>query len=130
VSQAPEEVVRVALVKRMVEQLGYPKGFITVEKELAQLPHLQSVQNIPKRRLDILVFSQKEEGELFPLLLIECKAVDLKSNHATQLIGYNSFVQAPFIALANQEHLFIADANTLDFQENLPNYEELRAKTS
>jgi hypothetical protein len=59
VAAQPEELVRQALVRRMVDELGYPSSLITVEKSLQQLPHIeQSGLKLPLRRADILVFAK------------------------------------------------------------------------
>lgn len=105
----PEEQLRISLVEYMVQKLGYPRELISLEKEIALLPHLSHLpkKTIPKRRIDILVFAKGEEG-MRPLLMIECKAVALNESHVQQLISYNTFVQAPFIALVNEEEqLFV-----------------------
>ena len=81
----------------MVQQLGYPKSLIAVEKGMAAfgLPDTS-------RRIDILCFMPGKEG-LKPLLLIECKVEDPNQAAAEQLFGYNKTVEAPFIALASKE---------------------------
>ena len=99
---SPEEIIRQALIKKMVEEKGYPKECITIEKALNQLPHLKG-KTVPKRRFDVVCFSSKVHPtiELFPLLLVECKAIDLKRDALSQIVGYNFHVEAFSIALVN-----------------------------
>jgi hypothetical protein len=69
-----------------------------------------------------------------PLLLIECKAPDVKIDRTTlnQVARYNSQTQAPFLALTNgMEHYFIK----VEFLENklialpeMPTYEYLASQ--
>lgn len=88
----------------MIEQLGYPRELIVVEKELSLLPHLRSHGQLPTRRADIICFGKDihPDYSLFPLLLIECKAGEMGFDAEQQALGYNHYVQAPYVALANQ----------------------------
>ncbi len=76
----------------MVDELGYPKGLIVVEKELK---HFTS-KEAPKRRIDILCFDRA----MHPLLLIECKAQAIDEKAVTQVVGYNALIGAPLLGLA------------------------------
>ena len=130
VEKTPEEVVRQRLIKKMVEELEYPIALLAVEKELSSLPHLQliSTKKIPKRRADIIVFT-KGRTSLFPLLMIECKALPLTLKFAQQVIGYNTFVKAPFVALANENQMMTGSYNEksgmFGFTPGLPPYQTL-----
>ena len=131
----PEEVVRQNLLNLMVDQLQFPKGLISVEKELSTLPHLKNnlkgeteglrgqkanlkkVQNqnssffqdqkLPLRRVDILVFGKNIHPlyPLYPLLMIECKKDKLTEAALQQVIGYNYHVQAYFVAVAGRDEI-------------------------
>ncbi|MFN0064880.1 MAG: type I restriction enzyme HsdR N-terminal domain-containing protein [Chlamydiales bacterium] len=131
VKETPEEVVRQLLLQKMVRDLHYPLLMIGVEKELAKLPHLQLQGNIPKRRADILVFAKHIHAEypIFPLVLIECKAVKLTPRIAAQVVGYNAVVQAPFLVLANREEIltghFDETAGHFRFEPGLKSYSTL-----
>ncbi len=133
VEATPEEIIRQDLIKKMVQELGFPSTLIAVERELAQLPHLQLTgkAEIPKRRADLIVFARNihPEHDLFPLLMIECKAVALTPRFAQQVVGYNTCVQAPFLALANGDQVmtgaFDRAAGHMRFQPGLPSYEAL-----
>lgn len=103
VAATPEEKVRQALIAKMVGELGYPPALIGVEKALSQLPHITSV-DIPLRRLDIVVFGKDihPEHSLYPLLVIECKAVKLTDEVVNQVAGYNDTIGAYYIGVANE----------------------------
>lgn len=106
VKATPEEQVRQHLLQWMTQELGYPSSLISVEQDLRKLPHLLSSKiKIPNRRADILVFGKgvHPDYDLFPLLLIECKAVKLSQEVINQVIGYNHHVQARYFAVANAE---------------------------
>lgn len=126
----PEERIRQAWVQKMVRDLGYPRHLIALEKELASLPHLLH-QKVPKRRADIIVFAKDIHPDypLYPLLMIECKATKLLPHVASQVIGYNEFVKAPYIAIANETDLmlghFAEEAGMICFERGLKNYEKL-----
>lgn len=122
VTPLPEEKVRQALLHQMIHSLGYPKGLIVVEKSLADLPHLQG-KSVPDCRVDIVVF---HPVSMHPLLLVECKATPLNSKVERQLIGYNLYVQAPFISLANPEGAQICTSQEKnEWVPWLPSYQEL-----
>lgn len=127
----PEEKIRIGLVKKMVDTLGYPPGNISVEKSLSRLPHLAGVPLLPKRSVDLLVFAKDlhPSHSLYPLLLIECKAVSLTDKVLRQVVGYNRFVQACFIGVADKTRFLIGhfDAGRQDyvFREELPSFESL-----
>jgi hypothetical protein len=133
VKQTPEERIRQGWVQKMILELGFPLALLTVEKELATLPHLSHLppSEIPKRRVDILVFAKNIHPaySLYPLLMIECKALSLNSKNAAQVIGYNNVVQAPFVGIANDQRIMIGRYDPLEkhfsFQEGLPSYSDL-----
>lgn len=89
VANTPEERVRQALIQRMIAELGFPKGLISVEK------------GIGTRRYDVVCYTK----EMAPLLLVECKAGALDEAAVRQAIGYNDAVKAPFICLANAKEM-------------------------
>ena len=129
----PEERVRQRLISRMVKELGFPLAFLAVEKELKLLPHLRLIPSnkIPRRRIDIVAFAKgiHPDYPLFPLLLVECKAVALTPKVARQVVGYNDVVKAPFVAVANEDHIltggYDAESGLFRFQEGLPTYTQL-----
>ena len=134
VSALPEEKIRQALLSEMTQSLGYPLGNLALEKNLSQLPHLQAKASLPRRRADLIVFAKNLHPQyaLYPLLLVECKAVPLTHKTLRQIIGYNQFVGAYFLAAVNQTHTYLGwyDANYQDFifQEGPLSYELLLKK--
>ena len=98
VTAKPEEKVRQKFIQIMIGELGFPKGLLAVEKEVASLSPLSTVD--PHRRIDILVLAPGKEG-LQPLLLVECKAESIDEAALSQVLGYNRAIGAPFICLTN-----------------------------
>jgi hypothetical protein len=112
----------------MISDLGYPRSLMAIEKQLSGLPHLAQQNHLPQRRIDILVYTQLQ-NKLQPLLIIECKWGKLEPKFFTQLLGYNSYIRAPFVGLAN-EHQFLLGMKdplkgTMTFQLGLPSYDQL-----
>ncbi|MFI5333633.1 MAG: type I restriction enzyme HsdR N-terminal domain-containing protein [Chlamydiales bacterium] len=130
VSATPEELVRQQLLLRMTEDLGYPKELLAIEKELSEFPHLKQ-QAVPQRRIDILCFGRGNppSDALYPLLLIECKKEKLTRGAKEQLLGYNSYVGASFVAAcAKDEVLFgYRRGAEWEFLTFLPPYVQLLA---
>ncbi len=131
VAATPEEIVRQKLLLRMTDELGYPKELLAIEKELTELPHLTK-KNLPQRRIDILCFGKNihPDHSLYPLLLIECKREKLFSAAKEQLLGYNAFVQAYFVALVSREEILFGFRTGKDYQflAFLPPYAQLVAQ--
>lgn len=127
----PEERVRVRLIHALL-LMGYPKGGIAVEKELSQMPHLQSATfGFPQRRADLVCFASgiHPTEALYPLLLIECKGVPLTLRMRNQVIGYNHFLRAYFVALVNGTDTWLGwlDATSGEYQwiSAFPSYADL-----
>lgn len=104
VAATPEEIVRQRWIHRMVQELGFPKELLVIERELKMLPHLQQHPDLPTRRVDVLSFG-KGPSEIFPLLLIECKDEALSQQALDQALAYNTFVQAYYVAIVNQDQI-------------------------
>lgn len=133
VKATPEELVRQNILKKMVHELGFPPHWIAVEKDLQQLPHhILSNGKVPKRRLDIVCYAKDQEGMLFPLLLIECKAISINPKTLQQVVSYNEFVQAHFVAVVNHQTQFIGhfdeEKGHYCFLEHFPPFCELMQK--
>lgn len=135
VSALPEEIVRHKLVLKMIQHLGYPIGNLALEKSLHQLPHLQMKPSLPQRRADLIVFAKNlhPQHSLYPLLLVECKATPLSNKVLQQMVGYNHFVGAYFIAAVNQTEAYFgyyhAEYKDYMFTKGFPSYQDL-LKTS
>jgi hypothetical protein len=130
VSALPEEFVRQRFIKYMIE-LGYPHAHIAVEKELRQLPHMTLISNLPDRRADIICFAKDIHPDfpLYPLLLVECKAVNLTPKVLNQVTGYNYFLKAYFVAVVNENSIktgwYDQTLEKYTFIDRLPTYKEL-----
>ncbi|HSW86289.1 MAG TPA: type I restriction enzyme HsdR N-terminal domain-containing protein [Rhabdochlamydiaceae bacterium] len=131
VAATPEEIVRQQLLQNMIHKLDFPKDLLSVEKDIRQLPHLLTVSNLPDRRADIICFAKDvhPQHSLYPLLLIECKeeCLDLKAQE--QLLGYNHYIKAHFVALAGRSEVKLGYYNKDDqcyrFIPYLPSYKSL-----
>jgi hypothetical protein len=99
-----EECIRQALIQKLIFELGFPRELISIEKELSKLPHLSGKQ-LPKRRVDLVCFTQN----VYPLLVIECKAIPLSEKALDQVLGYNYYIQAEFVAISNGQTQVISD---------------------
>lgn len=122
VAATPEERVRQKWLQAMMITLGYPKELLAVEKELWHLPHLLSDPHVPQRRADIICFAKGIHPQhlLYPLLLIECKQESLSAKALDQVLGYNYYVGAPFVAVVNGTHIIMNQGLS-----TLPSYQEL-----
>lgn len=127
----PEEVVRQKLVRLMIDKLGFPFYSFVVEKSLSHFPHLLEKRPLPDCRVDIacVVKGIHPDHQLFPLVAIECKAVPLTSSTLEQIVGYNYYLEAPFIAVANQNEIktgwFDEGKGGYEFMPGLPAYQDL-----
>lgn len=125
VRATPEEYVRQGIIQYLIQDLGYLKGGISVEVSLQQMPHLSSSDTkVPKRRADIVCYHQG-----WPLLLIECKAVNITEKTIRQLIGYNWYLKAPFIAVVNSKEVRFGyldkNKNSFHFSQHIPAFRDL-----
>jgi len=139
VAALPEEYVRQRVLNHMVNDCGFPKSLLAVEKPLRQLSHLSAAEQtlVPDRRADIICFAKDERitnGGIFPLLLVECKAVKLTSRVVDQVVGYNHFIRARYVMIVNQTELqmgwYDVEKKEYVFIDYLPNYKELREEKS
>ncbi|MCH9631056.1 MAG: hypothetical protein S4CHLAM37_10690 [Chlamydiia bacterium] len=125
--KSPEEIVRQNILSNMIKRLGYPKALLCVEKSLKDL-RAENIERskVPNRRVDILCYLKKE---LKPLILIECKAEVLSDKTISQVIGYNKYVGAPYIAIANMDTILTGfydeERKSYRFIKSLPSYEDL-----
>ena len=115
VANTPEERVRQALLRTMVELLGYPRSLISVER------------GIGARRTDIVCYTP----DMLALLLVECKAEAIDESAIEQALGYNEQIGAPFVCVASANNVL-----TLWFENKkrvsvpfLPKFRELSDAT-
>lgn len=132
VKASPEELVRQRWLCYMTDCLGYPRDLIAVEKSLKEMPHLLGKSSrFPNRRMDVVCFSKEvySAHEYYPLLLMECKATRIDEKALHQVKGYNHYLHASFIAVANEKEVFTAwkskEGNAYYRVERLPSYREL-----
>jgi len=131
VKATPEEKIRQELLQRLI-LLGYPSSHFAVEKGLHQMPHLALKNNrLPLRRADIVCFGKgiHPQENLYPLLLIECKAVKITQKMISQAVGYNHYLKALFIAIANNHEIktgwWNSSQKEYQFIPFLPSYSDL-----
>lgn len=132
VAALPEEYVRQRILNHMIDDLEFPAPLIAVECALGRMPHLSAAEraHVPDRRADIVCFAKDPvSGQLYPLLVIECKAVKLAARVINQVLGYNHFMRAHFIAIANQEEIrlgwYDAQRGQYEFVDYLPGHPSL-----
>lgn len=102
VKATPEEIVRHFWLSKMVGELGYPPSLLVVERKISEISSLQRGK-VPNRRVDILCYSNSLE----PLLLIECKATRLSPKMLRQVLGYNLYIGAHFVALVDKNQVWL-----------------------
>ncbi|ULC58367.1 type I restriction enzyme HsdR N-terminal domain-containing protein [Flaviramulus sp. BrNp1-15] len=87
----PEEWVRQHCVEFLINEKGYPKSLINIEKELTI--------NSLKKRYDIVVFNSN--GSIH--LIVECKApkIDIKQDTFDQIARYNLELNATYLMVTN-----------------------------
>lgn len=112
----PEEWVRQHLVHYLINEKGYPKSLINVEKQL--------IINNLKKRTDIVVFTNTGT----PHIIVECKAPSVKITQKTfdQIARYNLKLKAQFLMLSNGlQHYFAKldlENNAFVFLKDIPKY--------
>ena len=92
----PEEWVRQHFISYFIDQLGYPKGLLTVEKKI-QYGALE-------KRWDLAVFTPTQNC----FLLLECKApsIPITKSVFEQSLAYYRELQSDYLVLSNGlEHL-------------------------
>lgn len=115
----PEEWVRQHVIHYLVNDLKVPLGLIASEVSL-------SINKL-SRRCDLIVFSKESQ----PLLLIECKAVDvpLTENVFQQIAQYNFKLNVDYLMMTNGVHHVFCKIdranNRLIYLEKLPLYDEI-----
>ncbi len=117
VDLTPEEWVRQHLIHYLINEKQFPLSVISVEKQL--------VLNGIKKRYDMVVFN----NALNPLLIIECKAPQLKLTNQTfhQALRYNLNLQVPYVLITNGlQHAVLNFKNeTAVVEKEIPTYNEL-----
>jgi len=93
---APEEAVRQAVIRHLVDGLGVPKSCL--RQELA----LSAYDPKVKDRVDVAVFAA-DGSAMVPVLLVECKAPEIALDEAVvaQVRRYLRLLPARWIAITN-----------------------------
>lgn len=135
VRNSPEELVRQKLVQHLSDDLGFPKDLMVIEKSIKEIICLQERSLecfdacVPDRRIDVLCYHKSSDKSLRPLILIECKALEINDAAIAQVQAYNHYIQASFFALVNQSQAFTAYFDTKKdkfcFLKGLLSYQEL-----
>jgi len=112
----PEEWVRQHCIRYLIEEKGFPKSLINVEKEL--------IINNLKKRYDIVVFNP--DGSIH--LIIECKAPSIEINQTTfdQIARYNLKLNAMYLMVTNGLFHYYCQMDFKNeryiFLKNIPDY--------
>ena len=136
VAALPEEIVRQKLILFMTETLKFPVETLAVEVALKSMPHLKNQEGIPNRRADIVCFAKgiHPDFDLYPLLMVECKAVPLTQKVISQVVGYNNHVQAHFVSVVNEGELktgwYDETSGEYSFMDNIIHYDEMLERSA
>jgi len=119
VALTPEEWVRQNFARYLSEEMGYPASVMMTEVALKL--------NGMTQRCDILVYGKMGN----PLLLVECKAPDVKITGDTfdQAARYNMVLSAPWLLVTNgiQHYCCYVDFtnNKVEFRDKIPVFNTL-----
>ena len=114
----PEEWVRQHYIYFLIEEKGYPRSLIALEKQL--------VINNRKKRTDILIFNTSGN----PQIIVECKAPSIKITQATfdQIARYNLKLKANYLIVTNGlDHYYCKmdfEKESYIFLTEIPSYKE------
>ena len=102
----PEEWVRQNFLLYLIHVLKFPASLIAVEKQL-QIGEV-------KKRFDIVIYKNA-----IPFLIVECKEmnVPLSESTLTQVLNYNSTIQAPFMVVTNGNYCAAFEKKENKFEE-------------
>ncbi|MEL6637238.1 MAG: type I restriction enzyme HsdR N-terminal domain-containing protein [Bacteroidota bacterium] len=112
----PEELVRQLVLHYLIEERGYNRNRISIEKGL-------KVNDLQKR-CDILVY----RPDLTPLLLVECKAPEVPLSQAAfeQIARYNLPLRVDYLLVTNGIHSYCCAMNyateSYAFLDTIPHY--------
>lgn len=113
----PEEWVRQHILHYLVEQKGYPKSLIAVERGI-ELNGLQ-------KRCDVVVFNT--DGK--PVMIVECKAPDEVVNQKVfeQIARYNQKLRVNYLWVTNGSYNFCCRlSDTITQLEEIPAWEQVK----
>lgn len=110
----PEELVRQSLINYLINEYGYSKSLISVEKSFKV--------NERNKRYDIVVYNN--EGK--PYILIECKSPNIKINIEAieQISWYNFALKAEYLLITNGKRSLISKMDYIqeiyEYLDDLP----------
>ena len=113
----PEELVRQLVLLYLIQDKKYNKNRVKVEKTLKV--------NQRTKRCDILIYDQAVQ----PLLLVECKAPQVKITQATfeQIAWYNMPLQVQYLVVTNGLSTYCCkmdyERQTYHFLEEIPEFD-------
>jgi len=119
----PEEPVREALVRHLVEDLGVPRACLRTE--MALTPWDRKIRD----RIDIAVFSASG-GTALPVLLAECKAPEIRldAQVAAQVRRYLRVLPARWAVISNGRQILSWEVGAEGWTARpLPNWDEMKA---
>ncbi len=114
----PEEWVRQHCIHYLIENKGFPKSLINVEKEL--------IVNTLRKRYDIVVFNP--DGSIH--LIVECKSPDISIDQKTfdQIAQYNLVLNATYLMITNGINHYYCQmdfkAKKYKFLNDIPEYQK------
>ncbi len=117
--QTPEEVVRQLTVQYLLNDKGFNKNKIAIERML--------VINERRKRFDILVYGTKTE----PFLLVECKAptVPISEDTFHQIATYNLALKVAYLLVTNGIDVYCCKMDyaeqSYEFLHDVPFYPEV-----
>ena len=118
----PEEFVRQLVVLYLLEEKGFNKNRIGIEKGI-------KVNGLAKR-CDLLVYNQLVE----PILLVECKAPEVALNQSTfeQIARYNLPLQVDYLMVTNGRQTYCCKMDykeeSFEFLDEIPSLESTKSK--
>lgn len=119
VALTPEEWVRQNFITYLMQEKNYPKSLIRIEETIKAFKKT--------KRCDAVIYTH----EIKPLLIVECKKMDVKINKKTfeQIAIYNSSLMAKYLIITNGlDHFCIKfnfEDNSHKFLSEIPMYKEL-----
>ena len=121
----PEETVRQRVVSYLLNELKVPPEMLIVES------HLKHYKVDSKRRADIVIHSIDDEGTMYPIAIVECKApgVGLGESVGDQLCDYCNSLGADYAMMINdiESFCFHYDAEKEQYIQidSLPSYSDM-----
>ena len=111
IALTPEEWVRQQLIHHFTENLQYPKGVFSVEKQLKI--------GDKKKRYDIVVYKHD-----MPWMIVECKEENevLNKNVLNQILSYNIILKVNYLVVSNGKEIYCFNTEKKVWQNDLPEY--------